>query len=151
LIITGGRATTPDDDDLSIHDETTDQPDHGEGPEPAEPALSGQGGGRSKARAQVPKPFPVDILIRATGPLRQNSDIEHFVNDVASHYDVSDHVQAPGVITDVLRIGMKRSAVNLSRSEFEIYTFGTKHDLPESAVDELLAIVSNVSDAHVVT
>jgi hypothetical protein len=114
---------------------------------PAEPSSAGQarGGGRLKAHAQVPKPIPVDILVRATGPLRQNSVIEHFVNDVASHYDVSDHLQAPGVITDVLRVGIKRSAINLPRSEFEIYTFSTKHDLSESAIDELLTIVSNVS------
>ena len=68
-----------------------------------EPAPNGHGSGRSKARAQVPKPIPVDILLRATGPFRQNTDIENFVNDVASHYDVSDHAQAPGVRTEVLR------------------------------------------------
>ena len=56
----------------------------------------GHGSGRSKARAQVPKPIPVDILLHATGPFRQNTLIENFVNDVASHYDVSDHAQAPG-------------------------------------------------------
>ena len=39
---------------------------------------------------------------------------------------------------------MKRSAINLSRSEIKIYTFGTKHDLSEFAADELLEIVSNV-------
>ena len=71
-------------------------------------------------------------------------------NDVASHYDVSDHAQAPGVRTELLGAGisgMKRSAINLSRSEFEIFTFGTKYDLSESAIDELLEIVSNVSAA----
>ena len=50
-------------------------------------------------------------------------------------------------MTDVLLAGMKRSAINLSRSEFGIYTFGTKHGLSESAIDELLEIVSNVSAA----
>ena len=124
------------DPDLPVPDEIPDAP-----------APDGHGSGRSKARAQVPKPIPVDILLRATGPFRQNTDIENFVNDVASHYDVSDHAQAPGVRTEVLRAGMKRSAINLSRSEFEIFTFGTKYDLSESAIDELLEIVSNVSAA----
>ena len=52
-------------------------------------------------------------------------------------------------MTDVLRAGMKRSAINLSKSEFEIrvYSFGTKHDLSESVIDELLESVSNVSAA----
>ena len=39
---------------------------------------------------------------------------------------------------------MKRSAINLSRSEFEIFTLGTKYDLSESAIDQLVEIVSNV-------
>lgn len=70
--------------------------------------------GRAKAVAKVPKPIPVDILLRASCPLRQNSDIEQFVNNVASHYDVSDDVQAPGVPVDDVRVGMKRAAMNIS-------------------------------------
>ena len=66
------------------------------------------------------------------------------VNDVASHCSVVDHAQSPGVVADVLRVGMERSAIKLSRSEFEIYTFSTKHDQSESAADELL-VVSHVS------
>ena len=107
--------------------------------------------GRAKAVAKVPKPIPVDILLRASCPLRQNSDIEQFVNNVASHYDVSDDVQAPGVPVDDLRVGMKRAAMNISRSEFEIFTFGTKYDLPEAAIDELLEIVSNVRSLFIWT
>jgi hypothetical protein len=80
-------------------------------------------------------------LLRAFGPLRQNSDIEQFVNNVASHYDVSDNVQAPGVPVEDVRVGMKRAAMSISRSEFEIFTFGTKYYLPETAIDELLEIV----------
>ena len=92
------------DPDLRVPDEIPDVR--------TEPAPDGHwhGSGRSKARAQVPRPIPVDILLRATGPFRQNTDIENFVNDVASHYDVSDNAQAPGVRTEVLRAGMKRSA-----------------------------------------
>ena len=67
-----------------------------------EPASAGHGAGRSKARAQVPTPIPVDILLHAKGPFRQNTDIENSVNDVASNYNVSDHAQAPGLITDVI-------------------------------------------------
>ena len=71
--------------------------------------------------------------------MRQNTGIENFVNNIASHYDVSRYVQAPGVIIDALLVGMKCSAINPSRSEFEIFTFtlsfSTKHDLSESGVD----------------
>ena len=100
------------------------------------PAPDGHGSGPSKAHAQVPKPIPVDIPLPATGPFRQNTDIENFINDVASHYDVSDHAQAPGFRRELLLAGMKRSAINLSRSEFEVFTFGTKYDLSESAIEE---------------
>ena len=44
---------------------------------------------------------------------------------------------------------MQRSAINLSRSEFEFFTFGTKYGLSETAIDKILEIVSNVSAAWV--
>jgi hypothetical protein len=45
-----------------------------------------------------------------------------------------------------LRAGMKRAASEMSRSQFEIYTFATKHSLSVAAADELLMLVGNVRD-----
>ena len=39
---------------------------------------------------------------------------------------------------------MKRAAVDISWSKFEVYNFDTKSDLSEAAVDELLQMLSNV-------
>ena len=41
------------------------------------------------------------------------------VNDVASHCSVVDHAQSPGVVADVLRVGMERSAFKMSTAGFE--------------------------------
>ena len=99
------------------------------------------------ARAQVPKAIPFDILLYATGPLRQNTNIENLsmILLVITMFQTMYRHQV--LYLDALRIGSKCSAINLSRSEFEIYTFSTKHELSESAVDDFLEIVSNVSSA----
>ena len=41
---------------------------------------------------------------------------------------------------------MKRAAVDISRSKFEVYNFATKHDLSEAAGDGLLQMLSNVGN-----
>ncbi len=41
---------------------------------------------------------------------------------------------------------MKRAAVDISRSKFEVYNLATKYDLSEAAVDELLLILRNVGN-----
>ena len=41
---------------------------------------------------------------------------------------------------------MKRAAADISRSKFEVYNFATKHDLSETAIDELLQMLSNVGN-----
>jgi hypothetical protein len=40
---------------------------------------------------------------------------------------------------------MKRAVAKISRSQYEIYSFSTRHDLSEAATDELLQLVGNVS------
>ena len=52
--------------------------------------------------------------------------------------------QPEGIVSDELRVGRKRAAAAISRSQFEIYTFATRHDLSEAATDELIQLVSNV-------
>jgi hypothetical protein len=49
-------------------------------------------------------------------------------------------------MTDELRVGMKRAAAQISRSQYEIYSFATRHELSEAATDELLLLVGNVSN-----
>ena len=40
--------------------------------------------------------------------------------------------------------GPKRKAADISRTQYEVYLFSTKHNLFEAAVDELLEMLSNV-------
>ena len=46
--------------------------------------------------------------------------------------------------SDGHRVGLKRRADAISRTEYEVYSFSTKHNLSEAAVDELLEMLSNV-------
>jgi len=57
---------------------------------------------------------------------------------------VSSGEQPGGIVSDELRVGRKRAAAAISRSQFEIYSFASRHDLSEAATDELIQLVSNV-------
>ena len=48
---------------------------------------------------------------------------------------VPDGDQAPGVESDEYRVGLKRKVADISRSQYEVYSFATKHNLSEAAVD----------------
>ena len=41
---------------------------------------------------------------------------------------------------------MKRAASEILRSEYEICSFYTRHNLSEAATDELLQLITNVSN-----
>ena len=58
--------------------------------------------------------------------------------------------QPDAMVSDDLRVGMKRAAADISRSKFEVYNFATRHDLSEAAIDELLQMLSNVGNILVV-
>ena len=58
--------------------------------------------------------------------------------------------QPDAMVSDDLRVGMKRAAADISRSKFEVYNFSTRHDLSEAATDELLQMLSNVGNILVV-
>ena len=67
------------------------------------------------------------------------------ISDVRGHYDVPDGDQAAGVEdTGWYRAGLKRKAADIYRTQYEVYSFSTKHNLSEAAVDELLEMLSNV-------
>ena len=59
-------------------------------------------------------------------------------------YVVPDGDQAPGGESDGYRLGLKRKFAAISRSQYEVYSFATKHNLSEAAVDELLGMLNNV-------
>ncbi len=61
------------------------------------------------------------------------------------HFDAPFGTPPVGIEIDELRVGMKRAAAKISSSQYEVYTFATRHDLSEAATEELLQIVGNVS------
>ena len=98
--------------------------------------------GRQKSTAAVKSFGPSAFLARISAPLTgQTVDI---IEDVRSHYAVPDGVQEPGVESDGYRVGLKRKADAITRTQYEVYSFSTKHNLSEAAVDELLEMLSNV-------
>ena len=148
FVSAGARARTPDaDDDRGMIPDAlhygTDLIDDGTGTfAPADVDLAPQQG-RQKATAGVRTFTPADVLTRITTSLSRST--ERFVEDVESHYSIQAGEQAPGIADDEYHAGMKRNARGISRSQYEIYSFSTKYDLPEAATDELLQLVSNVS------
>ena len=94
--------------------------------------------------ASIPCIDPGHVLARITTFLSDTT--AEIVNDIRSHYAVPDGAQSQGIESDEYRAGMKRQADEISRSQYEVYSFSTKHDLSEAAADELLNMLSNVSD-----
>ena len=71
--------------------------------------------------------------------------IADVISDVRSHYDVPDWDQEVGVEdTGGYRAALKCKAADISRMQYEVYSFSTKNNLSEAAVDELLGMLSNV-------
>ena len=99
--------------------------------------------GRQKSVAAL-KPFdPYAVLARLSGPMTTTNSA--FISDLRSHYDVPEGQQAPGLVSDEYRLKLKRKAYDISRSQYEVYSFSTKHNLSEAATDELLEMLSNVN------
>jgi len=150
------HATTPPDSDdersSGPHPILNDQPSYEDNETPYDendiplplPQVEVQRTGRQKAVATVEKVHPPAIISRLTGAL--NKSTLRIVENVRGHYAVSGGEQPDGILTNELRVGMKRAAAAISRSQYEIYSFATRHDLSEAATDELLQLVSNVSN-----
>ena len=103
--------------------------------------------GRQKSVAAL-KPFdPYTFLARLSGPMTTTSSA--FVSDLRSHCDVPEGQQAPELVSEGYRIRLKRKAYDISRSQYEVYSFSTKHNLSEAATDELLEMLSNVNTSLV--
>ena len=147
--MTAGKAHTPhesdDDEQLDIHDEMQSHEPEDNGshlPHPPNDDNDRPQVGRQKAVAAVSNVHPPDILAEITCALKKSN--LRVIEDVRSHYAVSAGEQPDGILSDELRVGTKRAAAAISRSEYEIYSFATRHDLSEAATDELIQLVSNV-------
>jgi len=142
----GARASTPDSRDDSL-DEPAVPPLDGHDDDP-EPLLNVPGQGRVKARASMRPISPGHVLARLSDPL--SHAVQELIDNLGSHYNIAEGSQTPGVPCSSSRVGMKRRAESITRSQYEVYSFSTKYDLPEAAVDELLRMLSNVCiHAHV--
>jgi hypothetical protein len=141
ILNTGARASTPDfiddpvDPDSAIdHDpDTQELPQSPQRPEPQ---------GRQKSAAAVQSFLPSAFLSRISAPL--TSKTVDLIHGVRGHYAVPDGDQDPGVESDGYRVALKRKADAITRTQYEVYSFSTKHNLSEAAVDELLEMLSNV-------
>ena len=98
--------------------------------------------GRQKSTASVKSFCPSAFLAKISAPLTR-ATIE-IIKDVRGQYAVPDGDQDPGVESDGYRAGLKRKADAITRTQYEVYSFSTKHNLSEAAVDELLEMLSNV-------
>jgi len=100
--------------------------------------------GRSKAAASVADFSPGHLLRKLSDPL--STAVQELIIDVRAHYAIPDGSPNPGVVSGQGRAALKHRADQISRSQYEVYAFSTKYDLPEAAVDELLRMLSNVSN-----
>jgi hypothetical protein len=86
---------------------------------------------------------PPELISKLCGPLKKSN--VRIVENVRGHFDVPLRTPPIRIETDELRVGMKRAAAQISRSQYEIYSFSTRHELSEAVTDELLLLVGNVS------
>ena len=101
--------------------------------------------GRQKASAHLQLFHPPTVIAKlCSSAFKKNS--RRILEDVRGIYAVPPGTQPDAMVSDDLRVGMKRAAADISRSKFEVYNFSTRHDLPEAAVDKLPQMLSNVGN-----
>ena len=113
----------------------------------------------TRAEAVLPPSQPLQIAStrvaftrrkrgRGSSPFKKSTC--RILENVRENYAVPPGTQPDAMVSDDLRVGMKRAAADISRSKFEVYNFATRHDLSEAAIDELLQMLSNVGNILVV-
>ncbi len=122
--------------DNEMEENGQESKDHDDQPDLDEP-------GRLKANACLKLRHPPELTAKLCCPLKKLN--VRIVENGCGQFDVPFGTPPVGIETDELRVGMKRAAAKISRSQYEIYSFATRHDLSEAATDELLQIVGNVS------
>ena len=105
--------------------------------------------GRQKASAQLEPIHPPTVIAKLCSSAFKKST-RRILENVRGNYAVPPGTQPEAMVSDDLRVGMKRAAADISRSKFEVYNFATRHDLSEAAIDELLQMLSNVGNILVV-
>ena len=105
--------------------------------------------GRQKASAQLKPIHPPTVIAKLCSSAFKKSS-RRILENVRENYAVPPGTQPDAMVSDDLRVGMKRAAADISRSKFEVYNFATRHDLSEAAIDELLQMLSNVGNILVV-
>ena len=105
--------------------------------------------GRQKASAQLKPIHPPTVIAKLCSSAFKKST-RRILENVRENYAVPPGKQPDAMVSDDLRVGMKRAAADISRSKFEVYNFATRHDLSEAAIDELLQMLSNVGNILVV-
>ncbi len=70
--------------------------------------------GRQKAVASVNQVYPPEMIAKVTAGMKNAS--MKVVEDVRSHYTVSAEEQPDGILSDELRVGIKRAAAAIPRS-----------------------------------
>jgi hypothetical protein len=98
---------------------------------------------QAKANAGLKLLHSSELIAKLCGPLKKSN--VRIVGNVCGHFDAPFGTPPVGIEIDELRVGMKRAAAKISRSQYEVYSFATRHDLSEAATEELLQIVGNVS------
>ena len=155
--MTGAKASTPPDSDNEnflhnvdfqpqVDEEDVPQDDESDVSRSQNDELPLPQTGRQKAMASVNRVHPPEMIAKLSSGFKKAT--MKIIEDVRSHYAVSDKEQPEGIVSDEYRVGMKRAAAAIPRSSFEIYSFSSRHDLSEAATDELLELVSNVSIFH---
>ena len=99
--------------------------------------------GRQKASAQLEPIHPPTVIAKLCSSAFKKST-RRILENVRGNYAVPPGTHPEAIISDDLRVGMKRAAEGISRSKFEAYNFATRYDLSEAATDELLQMLSNV-------
>ena len=105
--------------------------------------------GRQKASAQLKPIHPPTVIAKLCSSAFKKSS-RRILENGRENYAVPPGTQPDAMVSDDLRVGMKRAAADISRSKFEVYNFATRHDLSEAAIDELLQMLSNVGNILVV-
>ena len=85
------------------------------------PGPHGPLAGRQRANAGIPPLHPPAVLARMSDlNIRLASA---FVSEFRDRYVVAPGIQEEGIESMELRVGMKRAADHISRSQYEIYNF----------------------------
>ena len=80
--------------------------------------------GRQKASAQLEPVHPPTVIAKLCSTAFKKST-RRILENVRGNYAVPPGTQHEAIISDDLRVGMKRAAEGISRSKFEAYNFAT--------------------------